>query len=58
MHVHAAGDYAVIVAKEGSASVAAGVQAARDTLQTTVDKAREATDPDVALSMAWDAWTK
>lgn len=55
---HAAGDYAVIVAKEGSASVAVGVQTARDTLQSTVDKAREAADPDVALNMAWEAWTK
>jgi len=37
---------------------AKGVQIARDTLQVALNKAREATDPDVAVAMATEAWSK
>eukprot|EP00195_Chlamydomonas_chlamydogama_P010514 CAMPEP_0202899842 /NCGR_PEP_ID=MMETSP1392-20130828/8877_1 /ASSEMBLY_ACC=CAM_ASM_000868 /TAXON_ID=225041 /ORGANISM="Chlamydomonas chlamydogama, Strain SAG 11-48b" /LENGTH=250 /DNA_ID=CAMNT_0049586119 /DNA_START=107 /DNA_END=856 /DNA_ORIENTATION=- len=35
-----------------------GVQAATDTLKATIQKAREATDPDVAVKLAADGWNK
>lgn len=43
--------------KNVQAATAKRVQTARDTLQAALAKAREATDPDVAVAMAWDAWT-
>ena len=51
-----AGDYAAEKIK--TPAVVSGVQSARDTLHAAVAKAREAADPDVAVQLAWDAWTK
>lgn len=48
-----AGDYA---AEKIKTPASKGVQAARDSLHAAIAKAREATDPDVAVKMAWDAW--
>lgn len=33
------------------------VQAARDSMQAAIVKARGVADPDVAVQIAWDAWT-
>ncbi len=35
-----------------------GVKAARTTFMAALQTAKEATDPDVAVAMASDAWTK
>lgn len=50
-----AGDFA---AEKLTTPASKGVQAARDVLHAAVAKAREASDPDVAVQMAWEAWNK
>lgn len=53
-----AGDYARERGSGLAQSARDSIAAASNTLQAAVNKARETADPDVAVPLAWDAWTK